>query len=361
MGQMQSFLEALRTNRVSDVELTVAIVVLAALVFFLVLRSRWQERMARFAAKRHDRRDFFELCRLRGLDREELELLTQSAARFDEQLAPGLVESNVHFDCFARRIINEAYAPEIPRLNFVLTRIREKLGFRPPARGLALNSTRELCPGQRLYLVFDGDRFQEGMVSEVDETKLVVQLSAGATSPLPQVSAEPVRIYFNRPGDARYSVSCYILKIHSDIEGLFVTLSHCEALKRDQRRNDFRVDESRSVHVWVVNHFEDAAEQVKDVLRSLIPEEALLEDLSGGGASLIFSRELPAHQQVYINLNGRVGDSLPIVRGTVIRSQARSGRGHWAISVRFEDLRPSERQKLVQHVFTQEREIIRAF
>ncbi|HEX7344852.1 MAG TPA: PilZ domain-containing protein [bacterium] len=359
---MQQFLQALRTQRVSELEIAVAILAILGLTALWIFRSRWLTIMARIAQKRSARRQFLEICRDRGLSGEEQDLLLKTLAAQGHDLHPDRIQSNLTFDRLAQHIIVAAYAPDIPRLNFLLTSIRSKLGFRPPARSLALSSTRELPPGQQLYIVFGNGDFLEGIISEVDETKLVVLLPAGASLPISTFSAgAPLRIYFNRSGDARYAGACYLLKLNSEDEALFAVLSHSEELKRDQRRQDFRVDEGCRVQVWVVPHIEDIVIDPQLLQATRSPEEATLEDLSGGGASLIFQRELPIHQQVYVNLDGQGPGKLPLARATVIRSQRRSGRGNWAISVRFDDLRPSERQKLIQHVFAREREAMKAF
>lgn len=357
---MQRFLDALRHNRVSNIELLTAVVALAALLLLLIFRSHWQQVLAKTARQRRDRRDFLELCRNRGLARDEIGLLVHYVQAFGQALEPVLAQSNAAFDRFARRIISEANSPEIPRLNHVLSRAREKLGFRPLARGLALSSSRELSPGQRLYLVFSSEQFLEGIVSDVDETKLDVHLLTPGAARLPKATSDPVRVYFSRAADARYSGMGYILKAYSNGDGMFVTLSHLEELKRDQRRQEFRVEENRLAKLWVLHPVDDSAVATERLLESRMPEDATLEDLSGGGASLIFPRELPLNQQIYLDLDPAGLHGLPLVRGSVIRSQRRSGRSNWALSVRFEDLRPSERQRLVHHVFLQERELIRA-
>ena len=359
---MQQFLQALRTQRVSNLEIAVAILAILGIAALWIFRSHWQAAMARMAQKRNARRQFMEGCRDRNLTKEELDLLHKAMAAQGFELRPELIQSNFSFDRLARGMINAAYAPDIPRLNFLLTNIRAKLGFRPPPRSLPLSSTRELAPGQQLYIVFENGYFLEGIVSEVDETKLALLLPAGATLPISTFSAgAALRIYFNRSGDARYSGVCYLLKLNPESEAIFAVLSHSEALQRDQRRQDFRVDEGCRVQVWVVPHIEDIVIDPQWLQTTRSPEEAILEDLSGGGASLIFQRELPVHQQVYVNLDGPGPGRLPLARARVIRSQRRSGRGNWAISVRFDDLRPSERQRLIQHVFAREREAAKAF
>jgi len=359
---MQQFLQALRTQRVSELEIAVAVLAILGLAALWIFRSHWQAAMARMAQKRNARRQFVEGCRDRNLSKEELELLLKAMAAQSLELHPDLIQSNFSFDRLARGVINAAHAPDIPRLNFLLTNIRAKLGFRPPPRSLSLSSTRELPPGQQLYIVFENGHFLEGVVSEVDETKLAVYLPAGATIPIWAYSAgAALRIYFNRSGDARYAGVCYLLKMNLETEAVIAVLCHCEVLQRDQRRQDFRVDEGRRVQVWVVPHIEDITIDPQLLRATRSAEEAMLEDLSGGGASLIFQRELPIHQQVYVNLDGHEMGQLPLARATVIRSQRRSGRGNWAISVRFDDLRPSERQKLIQHVFAREREGMKAF
>jgi c-di-GMP-binding flagellar brake protein YcgR len=68
---------------------------------------------------------------------------------------------------------------------------------------------------------------------------------------------------------------------------------------------------------------------------------------------------LPVNQRLYLNLDPTRSYGLPLVKGSVVRTSRRSGLAAWGISVRFEDLRPSERQAIVRYVFLQEREFMK--
>jgi c-di-GMP-binding flagellar brake protein YcgR len=357
--QMQQFLEALRDYRASTTDILMVLLGLTALVVYLVYRNRWQRAMALHLKKRRARADFLAGCRERSLLKEEITLLATGAGPFDPEVALGLLQSNVSFDRFARDLMLRANIDQITRLNSILTGIRGKLGFRPPPRGLSLVSSRELSHGQFVYLVFPNDQFLEAIVDEVDETKLVVTVIGRIPHRLPMFSGSPVMIHLNRAGDARYAGSAFILKSSSDEEEVYLTLSHADDLRRDQRRRDFRVDENRAICLWVMDGSQDSVDD-RSRIEDMIPERASLDDISGGGASLIYQRELPVNQRLYVNLDPSQTYGLPLVKATVIRSTRRSGLSSWGISVRFDDLRPSERQCIVRHVFMQEREYLKA-
>jgi c-di-GMP-binding flagellar brake protein YcgR len=355
--EMQQFLEALRSYRASSTDVVMVLIGLAALIVYLIFRRRWERAMLRRQRKRQSRAAFLAACSERNLLKDEIMLLARGQGAFNPEMALGLVQSNAMFDNFCHEQLSRAVEDQITRLNAVLTGIRTKLGFRPPPRGLPLVSTRELPAGQFLYLVFPNNQFLEVTVFEVDETKIVVTVNGQIPSRLPLITGVPIMIHFNRVGDARYSGSAFILKTGSDMDDIYLTLNHAENLRRDQRRQDFRVDEHRSIYMWIVEEAEggDNVEEIEE----RIPDRVILDDLSGGGASIIYKRELPVNQRLYLNLDPTNSYGLPLVKGSVVRTTRRSGLAAWAISMRFEDLRPSERQAIVRYVFLQEREFMK--
>lgn len=352
------FVEALRNQGATNVEILLVLIALMGFVLFFILRYTWERRTVERQQRRGAFRSFLNTCREKSLPTEEVNLLLNHSKMIGEEVDASLVKSNMSFDRFAQRVIQTATGGEIPRVNSNLTRLRNRLGFRPPSRGLALSSTRELPPGQVLYLVLSADIFLVGRIVNVDETMLSVRLRAGT----PRAQLDPnmqVNVHFNRSGDARYSGSCQILRTASDELGQHVILSHSDELRRDQRRQDYRIDENRTISLWVMDEQLQEADDPFHALGDLMPERALLEDLSGGGASIIFQRSLPLNHGAFVNLDPAATYGLPIVRGTVIRANRRMRTDRWALSVRFEDLRPSEHQKIVSHVFTKERESLK--
>lgn len=356
---MQQFLEALRTYRASTTDIVMVLLGLTALIAYLIFRQRWEQAMARHQRRRLAKTTFLQACRERSLLKEEITLLATGRGAFDPELSLGLLQSNVQFDRFARDQITSAAEEQITRMNSLLTGVRGKLGFRPPPRGLAMNSTRELSFGQLVYLVFPTERFLEASVAEVDETKLVVVVNGNFPRHLPLLTGSPVMIHFNRAGDARYAGSAFVLKTWADEDDVYLTVSHADNLRRDQRRKDFRVDENRAICLWVMPEPAEDSIDDRDKIEDMIPDRASLEDISGGGASIVFKRELPVNQRLYVNLDPTKIYGLPVVKATVIRATRRSGLSSWSLSVRFEDLRPSERQRIVRHVFTQERTFLK--
>ncbi len=355
MPLYKQFVDAFRVYGPSQVEITIVIFAFLGVLLLLIARGLWMEKAQRERRRRGAFRRFLRACRQKGLFPEEIEFLVERARRIGQELDTGLVESNVVFDNFAARVIQTVPRQEAGQVSADIAELRHKFGFRPPPRGFALNSTREIGVGQVVYIVLSQHHFLEGRVDRVDERFQVVRLSAGQPAQR-IVNGSDVWIYFNRPGDARYSGVCRILKNDSDERGQRVTLSHCEKLQRDQRRQDFRVEENRTICLWVIDTYLQEADDPYKILADRLPERAMLEDLSAGGASVIFHREMPVHQGIYINLDPADTYGLPVVRGTIVRVHRRGRINRWALSVRFEDLRPSERQRIVRHVFRRERE-----
>gem|GEM_PF-2927938 len=357
---VKEFVHAWNLERASQWEILAVLGGITVVLLILALRDHQARRLTVRAQCALARRDFQILCRERGLAREETELMRAYGRQFGDEILPGLVASNFTFDQFVRHTLKQAEASQIPRLTAVLSNTRSRLGFRPPPRGITLSSTRELAPGQILYLVFSADRFIECMVREVDEIRLRILVEGRVPRTIPLAPGAEVRLHFNRTNDARYTGTGLIRRVEAEDDGIFLTLDHADQLRREQRRQDFRVEQNRSVALWVVPDLEAEDLAPLDVLNHQAPERVTLDDLSGGGASIILRRELPVRQKVYLRLDPTGCYGLPVVGGTVVRSSRRTGLSCWAVSVRFDDLRPSERQKLVRHVFMQEREIARA-
>lgn len=360
MSRFQQFMEAFHMQRASHAELLLLLLFLALLVLALMFRDRWEHRISKRRRIAAARRTFIALARERGLNAEEMRLFAHHFKEEGQEHDPSVLQYNGDFDRFADYLLKSAPPADIPRLNAGLSRIRNKLGFRPPPVGLPLSSTRELSPPQTVYLVFPGDYFLEGRVEEVDEIGLWVCLRAGLPAGPRLQAGVPIQIYFNRAGDARYSDSSRVVKVLSDDEGVHLELEHGSHLRRDQRRRDFRVEDHRTIGLWVMDGYLEQAEDPLRLLANRLPERVQLVDISGGGASVIFEQELPINQRLFLNLDPARTYGLPIVQGTTIRVQPRGKSRRWGMSVRFEDLRPSERQKLVRYVFMQERDLLRS-
>ncbi len=351
----REFVEAFQNYGATNLEILMALLFLAGLVIAFITRNIWEKKKAKGQRKRVTRRKFMLACRNKGLLPDEVNFLINSAIKVGLEVDTSLIESNISFDQFAFRVLQSGDDDEQEKLNADLSALRNKLGFRPPPRGFALNSTRELPGGQLLYIAIAPNVFLEGRTVYVDETMLTVRLQAGRPSIRLRAGKE-VSIHFSRTGDARYSGSCSILRTASNEEGQHIRLSHCNELRRDQRRRDFRVDDDRTICLWVMDEQMRQAEDPFRIIDNRMPERARLEDISGGGASIIFHRSLSSTKGIFINLDPGRTYGLPIVRGTVIRSKRRSRMDRWAMSIRFEDLRPSEHQKIVSHVFMKERD-----
>ena len=139
-----------------------------------------------------------------------------------------------------------------------------------------------------------------------------------------------------------------------------ILLDHGDSLMRNQRRLDFRIEENRTVSLWITDQFLGKAVDPFRLLKRRPPEIALLEDLSCGGASIIFTRELPVHKNVFINLDPLSCYDLPIVKGLIIRTERRGGQNKWVSSVRFESLDSPCKRKLIRYIFMKERNLIKA-
>jgi c-di-GMP-binding flagellar brake protein YcgR len=358
MPLYRQFADAWRRHGPTDLEIWLSLLFVFGLLAFLLVRSMWDTKRIEGQQRRGALSRLLAAAREKGLLPEEIDFILNQAKAFSMEIDTSLVQSNVLFNQLAVNILKSSSQTDLPNLNETITLLRSKLGFKPPPRGLALVSTRELPASQMVYLVFTTTLFLEATVRRADELNFEVRLQAGNPRAVVSPGTE-VYVFFNRSGDARYAGPCKILSTTSDESGSFVLLSHCDELNRDQRRQDFRIEENRTISIWVMDQYLEESEEPLEEVKDRMPERAVLEDLSGGGASVIYHRKLAVNQGIIIDLDPSNILSLPLLRGTVLRSARRGRVDRWALSVRFEDLRPSEHQKLVGYVFLKERDLLK--
>jgi c-di-GMP-binding flagellar brake protein YcgR len=351
----QQFIKAFHQHQASTGEILIVAVALISLLILILLREKWEKELTKQFLKRRAKHDFSSACLERELLPEEVKLLHLLIEKSRSEYNCNIVLSNLYFDRIVNAVIALVPDKNLPEFNNQIAHLRLKLGFRPPPRGRPLSSTRELPAGQNIYIALSEGQFLEGVTHAVDETMVMVRLLAGTPYRAQLQPGRAVNIYFNRPGDARYSGSAYILHTASNEDGHHAILSHSVDLARDQRRMDFRIEENRMIGLWVSDSILDKAGDPYSMLLDLIPETARLEDLSAGGALVVFRRYVSYGKCIYLNLDPTGELGLPIIKGTVIRVGTRKRLEHWALSVRFEDLRPSDRQKIVGYVFNKER------
>ncbi len=358
MPLYRQFADALRAQSATNVEIWLTLSIVLGVILFFSLRSLWLTKGFEIRKRTDTFQRFIAACRHRALSPEETEFLRTNALALGYAVNSSLVQSNAVFDKLAGEVMQRAAQEEIGQYNTEIKALRHRLGFKPPPRELPLSSTRELPVGQLIYVIISSNLFLGARVSYSDELSLKVRLQDG----YPRAELKPgmqVYLHLNRTGEARYSGPSNIIQTLSDEEGIYVHLNHCTELRRDQRRRDFRIEENRAIALWVMDEQLAEAGDPIAAIKERIPERAVLEDISGGGASIIFKRQLPAEQSIIINLDPSGSYDLPIARGAILRSERRGRTDRWAHSVRFEDLRPSEHQKIVNHVFLKERDLLK--
>ncbi|MFH1735812.1 MAG: PilZ domain-containing protein [bacterium] len=355
MTAYQEFIRGFADYGPAAWEIWVSLMAISGLLIFLTVRSFFTQKAVDQRRRRAVIYEFLRVCREKGLLPEEISLLKQYTPATGIPLDSDLIQSNVQFDQMAQQIMAAAHVENVTELNSTLSKLRQRIGFRPPPLGVPLSSTREFGNSQTVYLVFGDSLFLESQITEVDERMFMVRLAAGQP-PMPITSDSEIWIFFNRSGDSRYAGQCRILRHTSDEGGHFVILDHCSDLRRDQRRKDFRVEENRDIKIWLLNPQLDELEDACQVIEKHPFETATLDDLSAGGALILFHRNVPINQHVFIDLDPQKKNKLPQVKGTVLRFNRRGRTARWALSIRFDDLRPSERQQIVRYAFQRERD-----
>lgn len=164
--------------------------------------------------------------------------------------------------------------------------------------------------------------------------------------------------------DAAYTLKCPVVAVNS--EGLALGMPHERDVQRVQRREYVRVPASLPCMVEPGLSAEEIAAQVAELPEGVEPAEygepvaAYVQDISGGGCSLLMPVDLPRDRRLRINLE-LPNEGGVLVFGAIVRAssvQTRKGP-RYLMGVDFGKLEEGLRTRLVRFVFTIQRELAR--
>ncbi|HEY9899713.1 MAG TPA: PilZ domain-containing protein [Pantanalinema sp.] len=164
--------------------------------------------------------------------------------------------------------------------------------------------------------------------------------------------------------DAVYTLKCPVVVVNS--EGLSLGLPPEDDVRRVQRREFVRVPTSLPCQVEPELSEEAIALQREQLPEGVDPDEygaplpAYVQDISGGGCSLLMPMDLPRNSRIRITLElPQEGEVL--VFGAVVRTssvQTRKGT-RFLMGVDFGKLDQAIRTRVVRYVFAVQRELAR--
>ena len=141
-----------------------------------------------------------------------------------------------------------------------------------------------------------------------------------------------------------------------------VELSLVTKLKKNQRREFYRLECLIDLNYCIINHEVYDATKTKeityfaDLCSKKVKEKAIIIDISGGGIRFAASYLLGEKTYVYLEFN--LG-SIPIkVLGEVIYSSFMKHRDDiYEIRVKFVDITSDVRERIIRYIFEEERKI----
>lgn len=164
--------------------------------------------------------------------------------------------------------------------------------------------------------------------------------------------------------DAAYTLKCPVVAVNS--EGLALGMPGERDVQRVQRREFVRVPASLPCMVEPGLSEAEIAAQVAELPEGVPPEEygapvaAYVQDISGGGCSLLMPVDLPRNRKLRINLELPMEGEV-LVFGAIVRAssvQTRKGP-RYLLGVDFGKLDEGLRSRLVRFVFSIQREMAR--
>ncbi len=291
----------------------------------------------------------------RGLTGPEIRELEQLARMVSDTTLASLLISPIRFSRCVQRELARLRAEGTPEARYYdrvesLTRLRRRI--HPPGKLLRfLYSTRELPEGEDVSVYMTGragDRAQarRGVVWVVNEDffeiRLLDTLSTRGFDPGARAELE-----LNRAGEGRYTLAATIRKVQDEPRPV-LRLEHTDRVNVDNRREHLREPHESTIFVRP-SRTEGESE----------PQQARLQDVSGGGLSFVLPRPLPLDSEIEITLMLHDVDVPPLRMHARILRSSEHGAGSWHHTGTWIDLPDETRESLIRYVFNLHRARIR--
>jgi hypothetical protein len=315
---------------------------------------------------------FFELARVKQQDYLEKNVLKERFAENSRRFSingeerrllrimvqeTGIADINEMFSSLplyeqgVEHIVSSALATErdeteLLALEDLLQSLRKKMHYGVLEQGQPLVSTRNLSPGQNVWMLGPRKTIQgEAVVSLVRELFFSVRLTSAEKGSMPAFES-PVRMAFTRKADGIYGIEVPLVSF--DPSSGTVKCRHTLSFKRNQLRQDVRVETDLAVSIKCI-----ASEKGRP--DDTMPFMVKLSDISGGGCAFISQRQLSVGDTVLVTSSS---PKLTIagVQAKVLGVSRHKGAQHFLYHTRFINIDFEKKEKIVKYVFTRLRE-----
>jgi hypothetical protein len=323
MSYKQFFISLARGFHETRLEILLFFIIIIALLILFTVYAVVQKRRARQELARHSHEILEHLLGKLDLNAQETELLGGLARHLSQGESVHSLLVNVHvFDACARKMRQSESVDEAQ-----LSALRLKIGFRVLQPEEAPTSSAELPEGSPVLLVAGPGTRLPGTLVAQGPGSLLVQLGAGISPPAMKTG---LTMYFHNAA----GIFSFHTRVTDQMEG-GVRLAHSSQITRHQRRKFYRSKVRLPVFV--------ASSSI-----AAVPQESLLLDLGGGGASIQNpGGQLKKGNLIKLSFSPEIGKFT--LSGRVLRV-SKNGR---IINVKFESLQDAERNRIMSFLFKQ--------
>ncbi|MCU0608374.1 MAG: PilZ domain-containing protein [Chitinispirillaceae bacterium] len=335
-----------------EIFVMIVLLVSAAIGFsvFEVIRSRREKAITRVIV---DER-FLENARRFGLNAEESEVLKSMVLRVSadpNEVFESLFVFEVAVDVAVSAVLaagdrDAAHAD----LAEVISNLRRKLHYTVVEPTVQIGSTRNLGTGQTVWILGSRNAVAaEGVVTRVEEFFFSVKIPAPDAARLPAFSTT-VRMAFTRKTDGIYGIEVPL--VSSDPSNMTITCRHTLKFKRNQLRQDVRVDTDLSISIRCIGSASLKPGAVLDTSSFMVK----LIDLSGGGLAFASEKQIAKGDTILI---AAASSKLTLsgVRAKVIAVSPSKTSARIVYHVQFVNIDFEKKEKIIKYVFTRMREL----
>lgn len=194
----------------------------------------------------------------------------------------------------------------------------------------------KLSENNRIEILWEDDIIYKSTVQEVNDNSLTINVPAANGEYLTLNKGDKISVINYDKSGSVYEFTCEIKnrKVDNSIP-LYVT-GEPYNIKKVQRRDHVRIELVEKIG------YRKKEENNREV------KEAILLDLSGGGAKVKFVEKIKLNDNIILNLNYE--DEEIVIEGLVVRSY-RSLEGDYICALLFNEIEEKTREKIINLVF----------
>ena len=350
-----SYLSVLNLPRAGLGESVLLVLLCCALAGAIVLFEVVKMRRERFVGRRVTQERFRENARRFGLDAEERELL-RDLARFVKSGDPNdFFESSAVFEQSVDGLIDESFSlgrsePDLQEAEELLVSIRKKLHYTIVEAGQPIMSTRNLSPGQNIWMLGPHKTILgEAVVTIVRELFFSVKLTGKDFGRMPAFES-PVRMAFTRKADGIYGIEVPLVSF--DPAAGTVKCRHTMKFKRNQLRQDVRVETDLAISIRRIAS--ETAPKGRPI--DTAPMLVKMTDLSGGGLAFASEQQLAAGDTIMVNATSSKLTISGVQAKILAISQNRLSK-RYLYHAQFVNIDFEKKEQIVKYVFSRMREL----